>query len=36
VVDVDLAAGTNTITFANAGPGYAPNVDFVQIAAPLT
>jgi hypothetical protein len=35
VVDVDLAAGTNTITFANAGPGYAPNVDLIQIAAPL-
>lgn len=35
VVDVDLAAGANTITFANAGPGYAPNVDHIQIAAPI-
>lgn len=36
VVDVDLAAGANTITFANAGPGYVPNVDLIQIAAPIS
>ncbi|GAA4708823.1 hypothetical protein GCM10023263_55270 [Phytohabitans rumicis] len=35
VVDVDLAAGANTITFANASTGYAPNIDLIQIAAPV-
>ncbi|MGC5014257.1 carbohydrate-binding protein [Streptosporangium sp. DT93] len=35
VVDVDLAAGANTITFGNASGGYAPNIDLIQIAAPL-
>ncbi|MEV0456697.1 carbohydrate-binding protein [Catellatospora methionotrophica] len=32
VVDVDLAAGANTITFANA-VAYAPDLDLIQIAA---
>jgi hypothetical protein len=35
VVDVDLAAGANTITFGNASAGFAPNIDRIQIAAPL-
>ena len=35
VVDVDLAAGANTITFGNASTGYAPNIDRIQIAAPV-
>jgi hypothetical protein len=35
VVDVDLAAGTNTITFGNASSGYAPNIDRIHIAAVL-
>ena len=35
VVDVDLAAGANTITFGNSSTGYAPNIDRIQIAAPL-
>ncbi|BCY10827.1 CBM35 domain-containing protein [Actinoplanes sp. L3-i22] len=35
VVDVDLAAGTNTITFGNASTGYAPNIDRIQVAAVL-
>jgi hypothetical protein len=35
VVDVDLAAGTNTITFANASSGYAPDLDLIRIAAPI-
>ncbi|MFC0531785.1 carbohydrate-binding protein [Phytohabitans kaempferiae] len=35
VVDVDLAAGANTITFGNASSGYAPNLDFIQIAAAI-
>ncbi|GAA2692519.1 carbohydrate-binding protein [Actinoplanes palleronii] len=35
VVDVDLAAGANTITFGNASAGYAPNIDRIQIAAVL-
>ncbi|WP_433380867.1 carbohydrate-binding protein [Actinoplanes sp. CA-142083] len=35
VVDVDLAAGANTITFGNASSGYAPNIDRIQIAAPV-
>jgi len=34
VVDVDLAAGANTITFGNSSTGYAPNIDRIQIAAP--
>jgi hypothetical protein len=33
VVDVDLAAGANSITFGNASSGYAPNFDLIQIAA---
>ncbi|MEU6715790.1 hypothetical protein ABZ897_30360 [Nonomuraea sp. NPDC046802] len=35
VVDVTLAAGANTITFGNASAGYAPDLDLIQIAAPL-
>lgn len=35
VVDVDLAAGANTITFGNSSTGYAPDLDLIQIAAPL-
>jgi len=35
VVDVDLAAGANTITFGNASSGYAPNIDHIQIAAAI-
>ena len=35
VVDVTLAAGVNTITFANSSTGYAPNIDLIQIAAPI-
>jgi hypothetical protein len=35
VVDVDLVAGANTITFGNASSGYAPNIDLIRIAAPL-
>jgi hypothetical protein len=35
VVDVDLAAGVNTVTFGNASAGYAPNIDRIQIAAAL-
>ncbi|WP_043625684.1 carbohydrate-binding protein [Nonomuraea candida] len=35
VGDVVLAAGANTITFANASTGYAPDIDRIQIAAPL-
>ncbi|WP_158850311.1 carbohydrate-binding protein [Saccharothrix deserti] len=34
VVDVDLAAGANAITFANGSSGYVPNIDLIQIAAP--
>jgi hypothetical protein len=34
VVDVDLAAGNNTITFANAS-AYAPDIDLIRIAAPI-
>ncbi|SDT27630.1 carbohydrate-binding protein [Actinoplanes derwentensis] len=34
-VDVDLAAGANTITFGNPSSGYAPNIDRIQIAAVL-
>ncbi|MER7728972.1 carbohydrate-binding protein [Streptomyces sp. NPDC096323] len=34
VVDVDLAAGANTITFANAS-AYAPDIDLIRIAAPV-
>jgi hypothetical protein len=35
VVDVDLAAGANTITFGNASTGFAPNIDFIRTAAPI-
>ena len=35
VVDVDLAAGANTVTFGNSSSGYAPNIDRIQIAAPI-
>ena len=35
VVDVDLNAGANTVTFANGSSGYAPNIDLIQVAAPL-
>ncbi|HEY0000686.1 MAG TPA: carbohydrate-binding protein, partial [Actinoplanes sp.] len=35
VIDVDLVAGANTITFANSSAGYAPNIDRIQIAAPV-
>jgi hypothetical protein len=35
VVDVDLAAGANTVTFGNSSTGYAPNLDRIQIAAPV-
>jgi hypothetical protein len=35
VVDVNLTAGANTVTFGNSSTGYAPNVDRIQIAAPL-
>jgi len=36
VVDVKLAAGRNTIEFANPIKGaFAPNIDRIEIAAPL-
>jgi hypothetical protein len=35
VVDVDLSAGSNTITFGNPSSGYAPNIDLIEIAAPI-
>ncbi|GAA1647961.1 carbohydrate-binding protein [Actinoplanes couchii] len=35
IVDVDLVAGANTITFGNPSAGYAPNIDRIQIAAVL-
>lgn len=35
VVDVDLVAGANTVTFSNPSSGYAPNIDSIQIAAVL-
>ncbi|HWS37014.1 MAG TPA: carbohydrate-binding protein [Actinoplanes sp.] len=35
VVDVNLVAGANTITFGNPSSGYAPNIDRIQIAAVL-
>jgi hypothetical protein len=35
VVDVDLVAGANTVTFANSSTGYAPDIDRIQIAAAL-
>jgi hypothetical protein len=35
VVDVDLVAGANTITFGNSSSGYAPNIDRIQIATPV-
>ncbi|MFI0448321.1 CBM35 domain-containing protein [Actinomadura sp. 6N118] len=34
VVDVDLKAGANTITFAN-GSGFVPDLDLIRIAAPV-
>jgi hypothetical protein len=34
VIDVDLAAGRNSITFANASQ-YVPNIDLIRIAAPI-
>jgi hypothetical protein len=34
-VDVDLAAGASTVTFGNNSTGYAPNLDRIQIAAPV-
>jgi hypothetical protein len=34
VVDVDLVAGANTVTFGNS-TGYAPDLDMIQIAAAL-
>jgi hypothetical protein len=34
VVDVDLAAGANTVTFGNGSSGHAPNIDRIRIAAP--
>jgi hypothetical protein len=35
VVDVTLSAGANTVTFGNSSSGYAPNIDRIQIAAPV-
>ncbi len=35
VVDVDLAAGANAITFGNSSSGYAPDIDLIRIAAPI-
>ena len=36
VVDVNLAAGSNTVQFSNPAEGaYAPNIDRIEIAAPL-
>jgi hypothetical protein len=35
VIDVNLNAGNNTIKFSNSSTGYAPNIDKIQIAAPL-
>ncbi|MEE6310438.1 carbohydrate-binding protein [Plantactinospora veratri] len=35
VVDVDLVAGANTITFGNSSSGYGPNIDLIRIAAPI-
>jgi hypothetical protein len=35
VIDVDLVAGANTVTFGNASSGFAPNIDRIQIAAVL-
>ncbi len=32
VIDVDLAAGNNTITFSNSSTGYAPDIDRIQVA----
>ncbi|MFD0475102.1 CBM35 domain-containing protein [Nonomuraea thailandensis] len=34
VVDVQLAAGANTISFGNPTSGYAPDIDLIRIAAP--
>ncbi|UJF31472.1 RICIN domain-containing protein [Paenibacillus hexagrammi] len=36
VVNVSLNAGSNTIKFSNSSSGYAPNIDTIQIAAPVT
>jgi hypothetical protein len=35
VVDVDLVAGANTITFGNSASGYAPDIDLIRVAAPI-
>jgi hypothetical protein len=35
VVDIDLVAGANTVTFGNSSAGYAPDLDMIQIAAAL-
>ena len=35
VVNVNLVAGSNTITFANSTAGYAPDIDRIQVAAPI-
>jgi hypothetical protein len=35
VVEVDLVAGANTITFGNSSSGYAPDIDLVRIAAAM-
>ena len=35
VVTVTLAAGSNTITFANASTGYVPDLDRIQVAAAI-
>ncbi len=34
VVDVNLVAGANTITFGNSSSGYVPDIDLIRIAAP--
>jgi hypothetical protein len=34
VIDVDLVAGANTVTFGNSSSGYAPDIDRIRIAAP--
>lgn len=35
VVDVELDAGTNSITFGNPSSGYAPDIDLIRLAAPV-
>jgi Carbohydrate binding module (family 35) len=35
VLNVTLAAGNNTITFANSSTGYAPDIDRIQVAAAI-